>query len=223
MCRLSGSLRCMMRRASARACAAPPMSFFIRRMPSAVLMSRPPVSKHTPLPTMAMRGFFGLPQVISSRRGARAAARPTAWIAGKFSQQQLVADPLAEFAAEELRLLARGRRELLRAHVLGGRVHEVAHQALRLGELQGQLHFRRKTRPAAPRARARSSGTSRTCSCRGPRRTPRCRAGWRRVPCRARSGRAAASAAGSRAPRRRRHRARRPGSWPPRPWHQARS
>jgi len=69
---------------SAIAWAAPPMSFFMRRIPSAVLMSRPPESKHTPLPTSASFGCFGLPQWISSSRGARAAARPTAWMAGKF-------------------------------------------------------------------------------------------------------------------------------------------
>src|SRR5258706_246250 len=79
-----GSLRCMTSRASASACAAPPMSFFMRRIPSAGLMSSPPESKHTPLPTIATRGWRGLPQLISSRRGGRAAARPTAWIAGKF-------------------------------------------------------------------------------------------------------------------------------------------
>ena len=42
-------------------------------MPSAVLMSRPPVSKHTPLPTMATRGCLGLPHSASISRGARSA------------------------------------------------------------------------------------------------------------------------------------------------------
>ena len=37
--------------ASASTPAAPPISFFISSMPAAGLMSRPPVSKHTPLPT----------------------------------------------------------------------------------------------------------------------------------------------------------------------------
>ncbi len=70
--------------ASANACAAPPMSFFISRMPADGLMSRPPESKHTPLPTIATRGWSGLPHSTSIKRGARSrlAAWPTAWIIG---------------------------------------------------------------------------------------------------------------------------------------------
>jgi len=60
------------------------MSFFIRAIPVAVLISRPPVSKQTPLPTSVTRGFPFVPQRISSRRGATALARPTVWISGKF-------------------------------------------------------------------------------------------------------------------------------------------
>ncbi|MGC4111343.1 MAG: hypothetical protein QM747_13150 [Nocardioides sp.] len=43
-------------RASASVSAAPPMSFFMRIMPLDGLMSRPPVSKHTPLPTSVTSG-----------------------------------------------------------------------------------------------------------------------------------------------------------------------
>ena len=70
--------------ARARAWAAPPMSFFIQRMPAEALMSRPPESNTTPLPTIATTGCPGSPQLISIMRGARAgsAARPTAWTAG---------------------------------------------------------------------------------------------------------------------------------------------
>ena len=46
--------------ASASAWAAPPMSFFISRMPLAGLRSSPPLSKHTPLPTIATRGWLGI-------------------------------------------------------------------------------------------------------------------------------------------------------------------
>ncbi|KAG1167076.1 hypothetical protein G6F35_017851 [Rhizopus arrhizus] len=60
------------------------MSFFMLRMPSAGLMSRPPVSKHTPLPTSTSAGSVSLPQRSTTRRGARCEARPTAWMAGKF-------------------------------------------------------------------------------------------------------------------------------------------
>ena len=46
----------MTSRASVSAVAAPPMSFFISSMPDAGLMSRPPVSKVTPLPTSVTFG-----------------------------------------------------------------------------------------------------------------------------------------------------------------------
>ena len=68
--------------ASAIAVAAPPMSFFIRSMAASGLMLRPPVSKATPLPTSVTFGCAGLPQVRSTRRGARVLAAPTAWISG---------------------------------------------------------------------------------------------------------------------------------------------
>ena len=70
--------------ASASAWAAPPMSFFMIRMPPACLRSSPPLSKQTPLPTIATRGSSGLPHSSSISRGARSgvAARPTAAISG---------------------------------------------------------------------------------------------------------------------------------------------
>jgi hypothetical protein len=57
------------------------MSFFIISMPEEGFRSSPPVSKQTPLP---MRASFGplVPQRMSIRRGAFAAARPTAWMVG---------------------------------------------------------------------------------------------------------------------------------------------
>jgi hypothetical protein len=64
--------------ASASATAAPPMSFFISAMPELDLMSRPPLSKHTPLPTRVKRGRHprrGGDQRISSSRGACSARR----------------------------------------------------------------------------------------------------------------------------------------------------
>ena len=72
----------MTQRASASISAAPPMSFFIISMPLDGLMSSPPVSKHTPLPTSVTLGAAGSPQRRSIRRGARSLARPTAWTAG---------------------------------------------------------------------------------------------------------------------------------------------
>mmetsp|Transcript_5854 Transcript_5854/g.15009 ORF Transcript_5854/g.15009 Transcript_5854/m.15009 type:complete len:208 (+) Transcript_5854:464-1087(+) len=64
-----------------RTCPPPPMSFFIFPMAAAGLMSSPPVSKHTPLPTSAT--FLPPPPAphrISINRGAclGSAARPTA-------------------------------------------------------------------------------------------------------------------------------------------------
>ncbi len=62
--------------------AAPAMSFFIMRMPEAGFRSSPPESKHTPLPTSVTFGARSSPHTMSTRRGARLLARPTAWIVG---------------------------------------------------------------------------------------------------------------------------------------------
>ena len=80
----SGKLSDMIIYARPSTVAAPPISFFINPMDAEGLMSRPPVSKQTPLPTRVKRGPF-VPQFISINRGARGEARPTAWISGKFS------------------------------------------------------------------------------------------------------------------------------------------
>ena len=66
-----------------RTLAAPPMSFFISSMPEDGLMSRPPVSKVTPLPTSVTFGVIGPApdEVDETRRAGRCG--PTAWIIGK--------------------------------------------------------------------------------------------------------------------------------------------
>ena len=92
--------------ASASAVAAPPMSFFIFSMPLSGLISRPPVSKQTPLPTSVTRGCLSSPHVMSISRGAPVAARPTAWISGKFlsnSSSPTTALMVAEWRAASLR------------------------------------------------------------------------------------------------------------------------
>ena len=61
------------------------MSFFMISIALSGLMSSPPVSKVTPLPTIVTLGAAASPQVRSIRRGAWPEARPTAWISGKFS------------------------------------------------------------------------------------------------------------------------------------------
>ncbi len=80
--RRTGSFASMIAWASASMIAAPAMSFFMLSMPEAALRSRPPESKHTPLPTSVTLGADLSPQTMSTRRGARTLARPTAWIVG---------------------------------------------------------------------------------------------------------------------------------------------
>ena len=84
----TGSFARMTSSAKASAEAAPPMSFFISAMALAGLMSRPPVSKQMPLPTIVTLGACSAPQRRSMRRGARSLARPTAWIMGKLSESR---------------------------------------------------------------------------------------------------------------------------------------
>ena len=86
-CRCTGSFASITRLASASACAAPPISFFINSMPAGDFIDSPPVSKVTPLPTIAIFGWSALPHFSSIRRGAwaRIAALPTPWIIGKCS------------------------------------------------------------------------------------------------------------------------------------------
>mmetsp|Transcript_1564 Transcript_1564/g.4900 ORF Transcript_1564/g.4900 Transcript_1564/m.4900 type:complete len:239 (-) Transcript_1564:657-1373(-) len=79
--------------------AAPPMSFFMVSMLLGGLMSRPPVSKQTPLPTMVTRGASALLlalQTMSTTSGSlpEDAALPTAWTSGKPLSSS---DPLMTF------------------------------------------------------------------------------------------------------------------------------
>ena len=71
--------------ASPMAVAAPPMSFFISPMEAGGLMSSPPVSKQTPLPTRVTFGASSRPQTRSRSRGGSAAAAPTASIIGRLA------------------------------------------------------------------------------------------------------------------------------------------
>ena len=80
--RRTGNLASRIMAARPSTLAAPPMSFFISNMPEDGLMSSPPVSKHTPLPTSVILGARAEPKLMSTRRGARVDARPTAWIIG---------------------------------------------------------------------------------------------------------------------------------------------
>ena len=102
------------------------MSFFISSMPAAGLMSRPPESKQTPLPTSVTFGWAASPQLKSTRRGASSAARPTAWISGSLASSRCFAAG-DDRACAELRGDAQ-RRRLQRggAKIVGGRVDEIA-------------------------------------------------------------------------------------------------
>ena len=108
--------------------AAPPMSFFISSMPLDGLMSRPPVSKQTPLPTSVTLGASLSPQTMSISRGASAEARPTAWIIGKFCVEELVALDHRDLGLVLCRKAAHGLLQRIRPHVVGRRVDQVAGQ-----------------------------------------------------------------------------------------------
>ena len=134
--RRTGKPASMIMWARPRALAAPPMSFFISSMPHAGLMSRPPVSKQTPLPTSVTDGASASPQARSMRRGARddEAAAPTAWMSGKLSASSpspTISEKTAPCAAGEI---AGGVGQLRRAKVVGGRVDEVAGQKDAVGD-----------------------------------------------------------------------------------------
>ena len=93
------SPRAMTMRARPIAVAAPPMSFFIRPIDDAGLMSSPPVSKQTPLPTSVTFGASSRPQTRSRSRGASAAAAPTASIIGRFAARSAAAPRVTVTAA----------------------------------------------------------------------------------------------------------------------------
>ena len=120
------SLRAMIMWPSASAVAAPAMSFFMLSMPASVLMSRPPVSKHTPLPTSVTFGSPSLPQVMSISRGARRAG------ADRGDQRELLGERVASGDFHGCAMLlgerAGGVFQLGRAHVVGRRVDEIARQ-----------------------------------------------------------------------------------------------
>jgi hypothetical protein len=110
--------------------AAPPMSFFISPIDAPGLRFSPPVSKHTPLPTRVRSGP-SLPHVMSIRRGASSLARPTVWMSGRLAVQQAFAMDAGDRRAEMQPQDRAPPFQLPRAHVLGGRVDQVAGQRFR--------------------------------------------------------------------------------------------
>ena len=91
------------------------MSFFISAMALPGLMSRPPVSKQMPLPTMVTFGARSEPQRRSISRGARSLALPTAWIMGKLSDSRPEPSVTLMVALCSAADLARGALELGRS------------------------------------------------------------------------------------------------------------
>ena len=130
----------MIMSASASAAAAPPMSFFISSIAASGLMSRPPVSKETPLPTRVTRGAAASPQVRSIRRGARGRGaadgvdhREVLRRAGRRRRSPSTAAPC--FCRERPRRVL----DLLRAEVVRRRVDEVAAERRRRGDARRLL------------------------------------------------------------------------------------
>ena len=105
------------------------MSFFMLSMPLSGLMSSPPVSKHTPLPTSVILGWRWIApgDVDQARRaGGGAADRVNE---REVLLEQVVADDRAHICAVAMRERARGLFELRRTHVVRRRVDEIARQA----------------------------------------------------------------------------------------------
>jgi hypothetical protein len=112
------------------------MSFFMSAIPELGLISRPPLSKHTPLPTSARRGS---PDRAAPRRpanlrkarrlGARAADRVNG---GKVGGEQLLAHPFAIARLMALGHGAHGGGEFRGTQVARRRVDPIARPGERL-------------------------------------------------------------------------------------------
>jgi hypothetical protein len=127
----------MIMSASARAAAAPPMSLRMSSIEAGGLMSRPPVSKATPLPTIVTLGASAAPQAISTSRGGVAAARPTAMDHRDVLRQQVLAHDARERGAVPVGDAARRRLDPVGSEVVGRRVDEVAAEGDRVGDPRG--------------------------------------------------------------------------------------
>ncbi len=130
----TGSFSAITTRARPMSVAAPPMSFFIFSMPDAGFRSRPPLSKHTPLPTSVSfgRALVAPGEVDEPRRPHAGAADG---VDGRVVRgEQPVADDELAVRAQLRRHVLGGLGQLGRAHVLGRRVDEVA------GERESRCH-----------------------------------------------------------------------------------
>ena len=104
------------------------MSFFISSIDAPGLMSRPPVSKHTPLPTSVTFGCDGVApfDVDQPRRDRRCASDGVN--RGEAFLQQVVADDHAMARAVAACDIDGRLRQRLGRHVVRGRVDEIARE-----------------------------------------------------------------------------------------------
>ena len=120
--------------ARARAVAAPPMSFFIRYMPLDGLMSRPPVSKQTPLPTSVTFGASSGPQRKIDEPWRLRRGTADRMDEREILLEQIVAERDRRFGAELRGERHGGRFERVGVHVIGRRVDEIAPERHGRGE-----------------------------------------------------------------------------------------
>ena len=125
--------------ASASTVAAPPMSFFMLQHGALGLEIEPAGVEADALADQRHLGMRRVaPAQVDQPRRARAAARPTAWMSGKFCFEQSSPTMRADFRAVALGERAGGGFELGRPHVVGRRVDEIAGQRDALGDA-GQI------------------------------------------------------------------------------------
>ena len=140
--------------ASASTFAAPPMSFFISSMPLDGLDVEPAGVEADALADQRDLRRVGIAPGAGRSGAARAAdARPTAWISGKFSRQQIVADDRADLRAVCAAASARAACfELGRPHVVGRRVDEIAREKSPPSTMRDELVADRRLAAASSRA-----------------------------------------------------------------------
>ena len=126
--RRTGRLAAMIMDARPSTLAAPPMSFFISAIELPGLRLRPPVSKHTPLPTSVTLGWLSLPpdEVEQARRAQRGAANGVDHREVLF--KQLISRGHFQTGSMGIDQTAGDRFQFVRPHVIGRDVDEVTCQ-----------------------------------------------------------------------------------------------
>ena len=137
--RRTGSFASMTSCASASATAAPPMSFFISSIDAPGLMSSPPVSKHTPLPTRRDLGMRRIAPFDIDQARRHGSGTTDGVNGGETFLEQVVADDHAMSRAVAARDFDGGLRQCLRRHVVRRRVDQIARERSRRAQ---SLDFR---------------------------------------------------------------------------------